>query len=159
MPNKHNNYDEIKSKIRKLKKLEIKIRFPYTEYSEGKQSLLMKVNSIGLVWDEFFDLHEEYKGKAKYSICKLAEMNKEEFRNVMNEFFFHIYYRFYKENGIVNIYLYDPDILAQMGLPIDAGSNEIKKKFRELAKKYHPDTGGDSEKFIELMENYRKLID
>jgi len=36
---------------------------------------------------------------------------------------------------------------------------EIKKKFRELAKKYYPDTIGDSSKFIELMENYKKLID
>lgn len=78
---------------------------------------------------------------------------------VVSEFFYHVYYRFYKENGIVNVYLYDPDILAQMGLPIEADSNEIKRKFRELAKKYHPDTGGDSAKFIELIENYKKLID
>lgn len=39
-----------------------------------------------------------------------------------------------KENGIVNIHLYEPDILVQMGLPFDADGNAIKKKFRELAK-------------------------
>jgi DnaJ-class molecular chaperone len=49
--------------------------------------------------------------------------------------------------------------LAQLGLPYDADKNTIKKRFRELAKKYHPDTGGDSMKFIQLMESYRKLVD
>jgi len=86
-------------------------------------------------------------------------MNKDDFRNVINEYFFHVYYRFCKENGIVNRHMYDPDILAQMGLPPDADSSEIKKRFRELAKKYHPDTGGGSSKFIELMENYKKLVE
>lgn len=45
-----------------------------------------------------------------------------------------------------------------MGLPPDATTGTIKSKFRELAKKYHPDLGGDSGKFIELMNTYRKLI-
>lgn len=155
----YDNYDEIKRKIRKLKKLEVKIRCSNTNYADSKQGLFVKPKTLDLVWDEYFDLHEVCTGKAKYSISRLAGMNKEEFKNVISEFFFYIYFRFYKENGIVNINLYDPDILAQMGLPIDADGNEIKKKFRELAKKYHPDTGGDSAKFIELMENYKRLID
>ena len=50
-------------------------------------------------------------------------------------------------------------MLAQMGLRYDADNNAVKKKFRELAKKYHPDMGGESTKFIEMMEQYRKLID
>jgi len=85
-------------------------------------------------------------------------MNKDEIKDVINEYFYNVYYRFYMENGITDVPLYDPEILAQMGLPINADSSEIKKRFRELAKKYHPDTGGDSVKFIELMENYRSLI-
>ncbi|HEY8420442.1 MAG TPA: J domain-containing protein [Thermoclostridium sp.] len=48
-------------------------------------------------------------------------------------------------------------MLKQFGLPYDADMDAIKKRFRELAKKYHPDTGGDSTKFIELMEAYKKL--
>jgi len=154
----HVNYDEIKSKIRRLKKLEIKIRFSGTQCTGGKQSTFARPNAASIVWDEFFDLHELYRGKAKYSIREMAVMSKEELKAVINEFFFNVYYRFYKENGIVNVHIYDPDILAQMGLPPDAGFNEIKKKFRELAKKYHPDTGGDSTKFIELMETYKKLM-
>jgi hypothetical protein len=155
-----NKYDEIKRKLRKLKKMEIRIRFSNSfDYSEHNEALFAKPHNATLVWDEFFDLHEACTGNAKYSIIELAEMNKDEFKNVVSEFFFYIYYRFYKENGIVNVNLYDPDLLTQMGLPIDADSTAVKKKFRELAKKYHPDTGGDSAKFIELMENYKKLID
>ncbi|KAB3531398.1 DnaJ domain-containing protein [Alkaliphilus serpentinus] len=35
---------------------------------------------------------------------------------------------------------------------------EIKKKFRLLAKKYHPDHGGDPEKMIEILDIYDKLF-
>jgi curved DNA-binding protein CbpA len=45
-----------------------------------------------------------------------------------------------------------------LGLRSDADENDIKKKFRELAKKYHPDAGGDAAMFIELMDDYKKLI-
>ena len=152
MSNQSYSCDELKTKIRSLKKLEKKIRFSDLHTSDSG-----KIRSF--VWDEFFDLGKEYKGKAKYSIYKLAAMTKEEIREVIDEFFFHVYYRFYKENGILSVQLYDPDILARIGLPFDADSKDIKKKFRELAKKYHPDTGGDSKKFIELMENYKKLTD
>jgi DnaJ-class molecular chaperone len=34
---------------------------------------------------------------------------------------------------------------------------EIKKRFRELAKQYHPDLGGESERFIDLMDVYEEL--
>lgn len=142
------DYDEIKRKIRKLKRLEVKIRFANNSFA----------NTADLVWDKFFDLHEVSTKEAKYSLNRLAAMSKDEFKNVVSEYFFNIYFKFYKENGIVNMHLYEPDILVQMGLPFDADANAIKKKFRELAKKYHPDTGGDSTKFIELMKNYKKLI-
>jgi len=99
------------------------------------------------------------KGNVKYSIYDLAKMNKDEYKNVINEYFFNVYYRYYKENGMVNFNIYDPEILMQLGLPFDADINAVKKRFRELAKKYHPDMGGDSAKFIELMENYKKLVD
>lgn len=153
-------YDEIKRKIRKLKKLEIKIRFGYSTFKDYDRDLdlYIKQNGSGFVWDEFFDLHEVCKNNVKYSLYDLAGMNKDEFKNVINEYFFNVYYRYYKENGMVNFNLFDPDILLQLGLPFDADMNMIKKRFRELAKKYHPDMGGDSEKFIELMENYRKLV-
>lgn len=152
MSNRSAQYDDLKRKIRKLKKLETQIRF-------GRIGLAAKPSSADLVWDTFFDLHEVSTGGARYPIHKLFGMNKDEYKGVIDEYFFQVYYRFYKENGFVNIQIYDPDILAQLGLPFDADYIAIKKKFRELAMKYHPDTGGDADKFIELMENFKKLIE
>ncbi|MCQ4925076.1 J domain-containing protein [Tissierella carlieri] len=44
------------------------------------------------------------------------------------------------------------------GLTPGASIDDIKKKFRELAKKYHPDHGGSSEKMIEVLDTYHKLM-
>ena len=139
--------DQIKRSLRKLKKLEAKIRFGNFRHTSG------------LVWDEFFDLGKNKGGGTRYSLDSLASMSNDEYQSVISEYFLYVYYRLYKENGIVDMPIYDPDILIQMGLPGDADSYTIKKKFRELAKKYHPDTGGDGRKFIELMENYKKLTE
>jgi len=138
-------HDEIKRKIRKLKKLELKIRF---DGADTKKS--------PLVWDSYFDLRSE--GKAKYSLHDLASMDKEAYKKVINEYFARVYYEYYKENGLVFTYTApQPTLLEQLELPYDAGYTDVKKRFRELAKKYHPDTGGDAAKFIELMQVYEKL--
>ncbi|MBP7177204.1 MAG: J domain-containing protein [Thermoclostridium sp.] len=149
--------DEIKQKIRKLKKLEVRIRFGTSGSSQ--QGLSDKAKLAKLVWNEFFALNDVNRKNAKYSLSVLAGMEKDELKEVISEFFFHVYYRFYKENGVVSSDLFNPGLLVQFGLPYDADRDTIKKRFRELAKKYHPDTGGDSAKFIELMENYKKLVE
>lgn len=55
------------------------------------------------------------------------------------------------------------DYYSVLGVKKDAGAAEIKKAFRGLAKKYHPDaTGGDKaaeKKFIEINEAYDTLGD
>jgi hypothetical protein len=140
--------DELKRKLRKLKQLELKIRFNGAR-PQGK----------ALVWDSFFNLSEAGSGKAKYSLRSIASMDHEAYKNIINEYFSHVYYEFYKENGLNGIQrLCDPDILSKLGLMFDADRNDIKKRFRELAKKYHPDAGGDAAMFIELMDNYKKLM-
>lgn len=136
--------DELKRRLRRLKKLEMKIR--PNNYSR-------------LIWDEFFDLQDLGNKKARYALHRLSAMSKVEIKDVISEYFYHVYYQAYKENGISDAQAYQPDILTQLGLNYDADIDAVKKRFRELAKKYHPDVGGDSEKFIDLMENYRKLID
>ena len=146
----NSDIDEIKRKLRGLKRLEIKIRFGGSyhaaNFDGNSKSRPVYAGSAG-------------RGKAKYSPEDIASMGKDEFRNIIDEFFYSVYYKYYMENGITGAKLYDPEILGWMGLKPDAGQEEIKKKFRELAKKYHPDTGGDSSSFIKLMDNYRKLID
>ena len=46
-----------------------------------------------------------------------------------------------------------------LGVKRDATTDEIKKAYRKLARKYHPDTGGDEEKFKEVNMAYEVLSD
>ena len=46
-----------------------------------------------------------------------------------------------------------------LGVKRDATQDEIKRSFRKLAAKYHPDAGGDEEKFKEVSEAYTTLSD
>ncbi|MDZ4168702.1 MAG: molecular chaperone DnaJ [Coriobacteriia bacterium] len=46
-----------------------------------------------------------------------------------------------------------------LGVRKDASSDDIKKAFRRLARKHHPDTGGDEEKFKEINQAYEVLAD
>ncbi|MDY0087941.1 MAG: molecular chaperone DnaJ [Coriobacteriia bacterium] len=44
-----------------------------------------------------------------------------------------------------------------LGIKKDASAEEIKKAFRQLARKHHPDAGGSEEKFKEINEAYEVL--
>ncbi len=46
-----------------------------------------------------------------------------------------------------------------LGVKKTATADEIKKAFRKLARKHHPDVGGDEEKFKEINEAYETLSD
>ena len=46
-----------------------------------------------------------------------------------------------------------------LGVKRDATQDDIKKAFRKLAAKYHPDAGGDEAKFKEVSEAYTTLSD
>ena len=46
-----------------------------------------------------------------------------------------------------------------LGVKKDASADDIKKAFRKLARKHHPDAGGDEEKFKELNGAYEVLSD
>lgn len=52
-----------------------------------------------------------------------------------------------------------PDYYKTLGVPRTATTAEIKKAFRKLARKYHPDAGGDEAKFKEINEAYEVLSD
>ena len=45
----------------------------------------------------------------------------------------------------------------QLGLKQNATKTEIKSAYRLLAKKYHPDTGGNNEKFLALQLAWETL--
>jgi hypothetical protein len=147
----------MKRRIRQLKSLEIRIRYG----QESMSGSCAKGGKVGgklpLLWDEYFDLNGDGKKKARYTIDQLLEMDKEAYRSLANEFLFQVYYRSCQEKGLTELNLYDPELLNQLGLPYDADSTMVKKRFRELAKQYHPDAGGDREKFMRLMEAYQEM--
>lgn len=51
------------------------------------------------------------------------------------------------------------DYYEILGVNRNAGKEEIKKTYKKLALKHHPDKGGDAEKFKELSEAYAVLSD
>ncbi len=54
------------------------------------------------------------------------------------------------------------DYYIVLGVSKDANLEKIKRAYRRIAKKYHPDTGGsaeDREKFLEIKEAYETLAD
>lgn len=46
-----------------------------------------------------------------------------------------------------------------LGVPQDAGKDDIKKAYKKMAVQYHPDKGGDPEKFKEIANAYDVLSD
>jgi len=137
---------DLKRKLRQLKKLEARIRFQNNRPLQN------------YIWNEYFSTKDENDGSVKYSMRRLSAMDHEKLKEVFDEYFYHVYFQFYKENGFVLTDVYDTGLLSNLGLPPDASIDAIKKRFRELAKKYHPDLGGETSKFIELLNTYKKLI-
>ena len=144
------DYDELKRKLRNLKKAEERIRFTYASNTGNRKNL---------VWDQFFSTKNEYDPTVKFSLDKLVHLDKPSFREVIQEYFYSVYFLKYKENGITLKDIYDPELLSVLNLMPGAGYNDIKNRFRELAKKYHPDHGGETDKMIEILEAYHKLMD
>lgn len=52
-----------------------------------------------------------------------------------------------------------PDYYKTLGVSRTATADEIKKAYRKLARKHHPDAGGDEAKFKEINEAYEVLSD
>jgi hypothetical protein len=137
---------KIKRRLRDLKRLEMKLRF-------GNE----KAERPTLIWDLFFDTRDTGSGKAKYTLQNLAGMSHDQYKCVISEYWSFVYNKLFSVYDLQAGMNYDAGILLKWGLPFDSDADAVKKKFRELAKLYHPDTGGNADQFIALMEDYKKL--
>ena len=140
---------EIKRTLREIKRLEINLRF------HGD----LKKTKGNLVWEEFFSLKSNRDSGSRYNLQSLENMERDDFKEILDDYFVQVYFRYYQEQGLSDKNIYDPNLLVLLGLPVTASESEIKKRFRELAKKYHPDLGGNAEKFIEFKDIYDRLTD
>lgn len=147
------NRDQLKHKLKELRQTEIAIRFKHKETPPAAKDL---------VWSEFFTARSAVAGASRsvrYPLEMLEGMTREQLSEVFADYICFVYFQYYREMGIPfeSGRGYDPQLLALMGLDPYATSADVKKRFRDLARKYHPDTGGDSGQFIALMDVYVKL--
>ena len=138
--------DMLKRRLREMKRTEQKFRC----IGNGEKS-------SSLVWDLFFDLRETGCSKAKYSLKLLLAMDREALSHVINEYWSFVYEKLFPDSDHPGVMQLDPGALLRWGLSANADEAAVKKRFRELAKQYHPDTGGDEKSFIALMEAYHTL--
>ena len=52
-----------------------------------------------------------------------------------------------------------PDCFVILGLNNEATVSDVKQAFRRLAKKTHPDVGGDAEEFKLIMGAYEQALE
>lgn len=76
---------------------------------------------------------------------------------VERDFYAEMLYRYLHENGWSDRPPRDPALLGTLGLGPGAQEDEIKKRFREMAHRLHPDHGGSADEFRRALEAYRKL--
>ena len=143
----YHSADQLKRKLRQLKRLEVAVRFKNRPATDNRK----------LVWDSFFSTKTRDDAAVRYPLDQLLEMDRQGLKQVFEEYFCRVYFQNYKENGLAMADVYDPQLLSLLGLSPYASSQDIKRRYRELAKKYHPDHGGDAERFIELLGVYERL--
>jgi hypothetical protein len=140
---------QLKRTLRQLRQLELTLRFGQAPAPDHPP----------LVWDVFFSTKAADSRPVKYPLSHLLELERDEFKSILDEYFTRIFAQTTEGRSLTQADIYDPQLLARLGLPPDAGSKEIKRQFRALAKQYHPDRGGESTQFVELVALYETLSD
>jgi hypothetical protein len=140
---------QLKRTLRQVRQLELTLRFGRAPAADHPP----------LVWDVFFSTKAADSRSVKYLLSHLLQLEREEFKAILDEYFSRIYAQTAQDQSLTQAEVYDPQLLAGLGLPPYAGGGEIKQRFRALAKQYHPDRGGESAQFVELVALYERLKD
>ena len=140
---------DLKRKLRKLKKLERRLRCRF----------LQRHPQAPLVWNSFFSTTRAAR-PVKYAFATLLWAERGERKRIFEEYLFAVFVCHLQEEGLGFSLqaMHNPEILSFFGLPPYATFADIKRRFRELAHQYHPDKGGDPEKMIELLVMYEKSL-
>ena len=109
---------------------------------------------INLALERVFDITASERSN---TLSYLLSIDNKEYRKIADEFLAFVYSEVFERLNIQSDCRFDKALLVRLGLPYDADISAVKKRFRELAKQYHPDKGGDPRDFIELVEIYKKL--
>lgn len=140
---------------------ELSERYGFSKEFAANHRELVKEKTKDLTWNRFFEIKEgktSGSGRAKYSAAELERMDGEALKQAVSEYWFQVYFELYgKQWKTSEEKLRSPEFLNYLGLPYDADGALIKKRFRELAKRLHPDAGGSDEEFrtlIEMSERY-----
>lgn len=150
MPDSVAHMHALKRRLRSLKKMEQRLRF--------SDAVSAHANAPRLVWNAYFDLREAGGGRARYTLDALAAMTDAQLGAVVDAYFFAVVQALYDREGAGGAALFDPALLARLGLPPEADTAAVKRRFRRLALETHPDTGGDAEAFRAVLEAYRQLM-
>ncbi len=109
------------------------------------------------VWDEFFSDDPGSSKKVRYPFGILNILDRESRKKIFQEYLYTVYLRKAGMNRLSAGSLQDPKALAVFGLPAGASLSDIKRVFREMAKRFHPDSGGDPEEMIRILDAYDTL--
>jgi len=107
---------KLKHKLRQLKKVEDKIRFEHVSNTSSKK----------YVWNEYFSTKSIDDSTVKYPMRKLLDFDKQELKEVFEEYFYSVYFRKYQDMG-----LYFDEIQGELLLEIFKGKGFIQNKSLE----------------------------
>lgn len=107
-----------------------------------------------LIWSRFFSMAR--KDRVRYPLSFIALLDHAGRKEIFEEFLYDVFLHYFQGPSTCIDGLLDPSVLDYFGLPLDASCADVKRKFKELAKLYHPDRGGSHEKMTELLDVYGK---
>ncbi len=145
---------DVKKTLRELKKLELVVRYGISYNFIQNNQNIDTIDTFPLVWHDFFQLGGKNRGtqaSPRYRMADLTKLSRDELKHVIDEYWFYVYYQIYCRSGRQMLDMPSPELLTYLELPLTATNDQVKRRFRELCKLYHPDQGGNEAKFIELM--------
>lgn len=105
------------------------------------------------LFPEIMQARKEKREEAKRRREEWKRFEQEQERD-----FFHFFFGQAFLSGIFQKSVAPKSSFQTLGLSVDAGVDEIKKAYKQLSLKHHPDHGGKQSKFVEITEAKNKCL-